>query len=127
MAQPNDSVRRGWTQSRRHGALRDPLYSGVVSPAVGERPFFARPARRRWFRRAGRGNWRTSWIPQCRVGLLASWCRRGAEVAAAVKAFRDRSPYAVGIASVTVILVMVMIAFAVGTLHLLEHTYSVKG
>src|SRR4051812_16078606 len=44
-----------------------------------------------------------------------------------MKAFRDRNPYFVGMASVAVIAVLVAMAFAVGTLHLLEHTYGVKG
>ena len=42
-----------------------------------------------------------------------------------MKAFRDRSPYAVGLASVVVIALLVAGAFAVGQFHLLEHTYEV--
>lgn len=42
-----------------------------------------------------------------------------------MKSFRDRSPYAIGIASVLLIGTFVGIAFMVGVLHLLEHTYRV--
>jgi phospholipid/cholesterol/gamma-HCH transport system substrate-binding protein len=44
-----------------------------------------------------------------------------------VKAFRDRNPYLIGVASVAVIAMFVAAAFAVGTFHLLEHTYAVDG
>jgi phospholipid/cholesterol/gamma-HCH transport system substrate-binding protein len=44
-----------------------------------------------------------------------------------MKSFRDRSPYAVGIASVLVVALFTGMAFAVGLLHLLEHTYSMEG
>lgn len=43
-----------------------------------------------------------------------------------MKSFRDRSPYAIGIASVLVIGALVGFAFMVGVLHLLEDTYPVK-
>ena len=41
------------------------------------------------------------------------------------KSFRDRNPYAIGLASVLVIGAFVGMAFMVGVLHLLEHTYKV--
>jgi phospholipid/cholesterol/gamma-HCH transport system substrate-binding protein len=41
-------------------------------------------------------------------------------------AFRERNPYLIGITSVLVIGALVGLAFMVGILHLLEHTYSVK-
>ena len=44
-----------------------------------------------------------------------------------MKAFRDRNPYMVGLASISAIAVLVGIAFAIGTLHLLEHTYNMRG
>lgn len=43
-----------------------------------------------------------------------------------LKSFRDMNPYLIGVTSVAVIAVLVGIAFAVGVLHLLEHTYPVK-
>ena len=43
-----------------------------------------------------------------------------------MKAFRERNPYFIGIVSVLAIGAMVGIAFMVGILHLLEHTYSMK-
>jgi phospholipid/cholesterol/gamma-HCH transport system substrate-binding protein len=44
-----------------------------------------------------------------------------------VKSFRDRNPYAVGIISMLVIGALTGMAFMVGVLHLLEHTYSMEG
>ncbi|MGH9245914.1 MAG: MlaD family protein [Acidimicrobiales bacterium] len=44
-----------------------------------------------------------------------------------MKSFRDRNPYAVGLASVLIIGVLTGLAFAVGLLHLLERTYTVEG
>jgi phospholipid/cholesterol/gamma-HCH transport system substrate-binding protein len=43
-----------------------------------------------------------------------------------MKSFRDRNPYAVGLASVLVIGLLTGVAFAVGLLHLLEDTYTVR-
>ena len=43
-----------------------------------------------------------------------------------MKSFRDRSPYAIGIASVLVIGTLVGMAFMVGVLHLLEDAYTVE-
>lgn len=43
-----------------------------------------------------------------------------------MKSFRDRNPYAVGLASVLVIAGLVGFAFAVGLLRLLEDTYTVR-
>jgi phospholipid/cholesterol/gamma-HCH transport system substrate-binding protein len=43
-----------------------------------------------------------------------------------MKSFRDRSPYAVGLVSVLVIGLLTGFAFAVGLLHLLEDTYTVR-
>ena len=43
-----------------------------------------------------------------------------------MKAFRERNPYVIGIASVLVLAAFVGLAFAVGILHLLEKTYPVK-
>ena len=43
-----------------------------------------------------------------------------------MKSFRERNPYAIGISSVLVLGALVGIAFMVGILHLLEHTYGVK-
>lgn len=44
-----------------------------------------------------------------------------------MKSFRDRNPYAVGIVSLLVIGALTGMAFMVGILHLLEHTYSMEG
>lgn len=44
----------------------------------------------------------------------------------ATKAFRDRNPYLVGLASMSVIAVLVGIAFYIGVAHKLEHNYPVK-
>jgi phospholipid/cholesterol/gamma-HCH transport system substrate-binding protein len=44
-----------------------------------------------------------------------------------VKSFRDRNPYAVGIISMLVIGAMTGLAFMIGLLHLLEHTYTMEG
>jgi phospholipid/cholesterol/gamma-HCH transport system substrate-binding protein len=44
-----------------------------------------------------------------------------------MKSFRDRNPYTVGLASVLVIGALVGLAFMVGLLRLLEHTYSMSG
>jgi phospholipid/cholesterol/gamma-HCH transport system substrate-binding protein len=44
-----------------------------------------------------------------------------------VRSFRDRNPYAVGIVSVLVIGAITGLAFMVGLLHLLEHTYTMEG
>ena len=44
-----------------------------------------------------------------------------------MKAFRDRNPYAVGIASALVIGGLVSVAFMVGILHLFEKTYTLRG
>ncbi|MDQ1357274.1 MAG: phospholipid/cholesterol/gamma-HCH transport system substrate-binding protein [Acidimicrobiaceae bacterium] len=44
----------------------------------------------------------------------------------AVKSFRDRNPFVVGIASVLVIVLIVGGALAIGVKHLLEHGYSVE-
>ena len=44
-----------------------------------------------------------------------------------MKSFRDRNPYAVGLASMLVIGLFVGIAFGVGLLHLLENTYEMRG
>jgi len=43
-----------------------------------------------------------------------------------VRSFRDRNPYAVGLISVLIIGAITGASFAVGLLHLLEHTYTVK-
>ena len=43
-----------------------------------------------------------------------------------MKSFRDRNPYAVGIVSVLLIGAITGFAFAVGLLHLLEHTYEMR-
>ncbi len=43
-----------------------------------------------------------------------------------MKAFRERNPYLIGIVTVLVLGLFVGLAFAVGILHLLEHTYTVK-
>jgi phospholipid/cholesterol/gamma-HCH transport system substrate-binding protein len=43
-----------------------------------------------------------------------------------VKSFRDRNPYAVGIISLLAIGVITGLAFMVGLLHLLEHTYEME-
>ena len=44
-----------------------------------------------------------------------------------MKSFRDRNPYAVGLASVLMIGAFVGVAFLVGVLHLLERGYQVQG
>jgi phospholipid/cholesterol/gamma-HCH transport system substrate-binding protein len=44
-----------------------------------------------------------------------------------LKSFRDRNPYVIGVVSVVVIGAFVAAAFAVGILHLGEHTYAVRG
>ena len=44
-----------------------------------------------------------------------------------LKSFRDRNPYAIGIASVGIIGLFVAFAFAVGILHLGERAYEVRG
>ena len=44
-----------------------------------------------------------------------------------MKSFRDRNPYAVGIVSMLIIGVITGLAFMVGLLHLLEHTYTMEG
>ncbi len=44
-----------------------------------------------------------------------------------MKSFRDRNPYAVGVVSLLVIGLITGLAFMVGLLHLLEHTYSMEG
>jgi phospholipid/cholesterol/gamma-HCH transport system substrate-binding protein len=44
-----------------------------------------------------------------------------------VRSFRDRNPYAVGAISLLVIGAMTGLAFMVGLLHLLEHTYTMEG
>ena len=44
-----------------------------------------------------------------------------------MRSFRDRNPYAVGAISLLVIGAMTGLAFMVGLLHLLEHTYSMEG
>jgi phospholipid/cholesterol/gamma-HCH transport system substrate-binding protein len=44
-----------------------------------------------------------------------------------MKSFRDRNPYAVGIVSVLLIGAVTGVAFLVGLLHLLEHTYTMEG
>src|ERR1700737_2642933 len=41
-----------------------------------------------------------------------------------MRSFRDRNPYAVGLVSVLVIGTITGMAFAIGLLHLLEHTYT---
>src|SRR5581483_3461812 len=46
--------------------------------------------------------------------------------APAVKAFRERNPYVIGIITVLLLGAFVGVAFAVGILHLLEKTYTVK-
>ena len=43
-----------------------------------------------------------------------------------MRSFRDRNPYAVGLISVLAIGVFTGIAFSIGLLHLLEHTYKVQ-
>ena len=43
-----------------------------------------------------------------------------------MKAFRERNPYVIGITTVLILGTLVGIAFAVGILHLLEKTYTVK-
>jgi phospholipid/cholesterol/gamma-HCH transport system substrate-binding protein len=43
-----------------------------------------------------------------------------------VKSFRDRNPYAVGIVSVLVLAALTGVAFGIGLLHLLEHTYDLR-
>jgi phospholipid/cholesterol/gamma-HCH transport system substrate-binding protein len=45
----------------------------------------------------------------------------------ALRSFRDRNPYVIGVASVAVIGAFVAFAFAVGILHLGEHAYEVRG
>lgn len=45
----------------------------------------------------------------------------------AMKSFRDRNPYVIGIVSVLAIMLATGLAFAVGIFHLLEHTYSMQG
>jgi phospholipid/cholesterol/gamma-HCH transport system substrate-binding protein len=44
-----------------------------------------------------------------------------------MKSFRDRNPYAVGIVSTLAIGAITGLAFMIGILHLLEHTYSMEG
>lgn len=44
-----------------------------------------------------------------------------------MKAFRDRNPFAVGIASILVLAIAVGFAFMIGILHLFEKTYSMRG
>jgi phospholipid/cholesterol/gamma-HCH transport system substrate-binding protein len=44
-----------------------------------------------------------------------------------VRSFRDRNPYAVGIVSMLLIGAVTGAAFLIGTLHLLEHTYTMRG
>ena len=44
----------------------------------------------------------------------------------AVKSFRDRNPYFIGLGSIVIIGVLVAIAFLVGIKHLLEHNYKVR-
>jgi phospholipid/cholesterol/gamma-HCH transport system substrate-binding protein len=44
-----------------------------------------------------------------------------------VRSFRDRNPYAVGLISLLVIGAVTGLAFMVGLLHLLEHTYTMEG
>jgi phospholipid/cholesterol/gamma-HCH transport system substrate-binding protein len=44
-----------------------------------------------------------------------------------VRSFRDRNPYAVGIISMLLIGAVTGMAFLVGLLHLLEHTYTMEG
>jgi phospholipid/cholesterol/gamma-HCH transport system substrate-binding protein len=44
-----------------------------------------------------------------------------------MKSFRDRNPYAVGIVSMGIIGLVTGLAFMVGLLHLLEHTYTMEG
>ncbi|HEX2849436.1 MAG TPA: MlaD family protein [Acidimicrobiales bacterium] len=43
-----------------------------------------------------------------------------------MKSFRDMNPFVIGVVSIGAIAVLVAIAFAVGVLHLLEHTYPVR-
>jgi phospholipid/cholesterol/gamma-HCH transport system substrate-binding protein len=45
----------------------------------------------------------------------------------AIKSFRDRNPYLIGIASVTALAILVTIAFFVGFTHALQHTYDMSG
>ena len=45
----------------------------------------------------------------------------------ALKSFRDRNPYLIGIASVLIIVLATGVAFAVGIFHLLEHDYDMQG
>jgi phospholipid/cholesterol/gamma-HCH transport system substrate-binding protein len=44
----------------------------------------------------------------------------------AVKSFRDRNPYFIGLGSIVIIGVLVTIAFLVGLKHLLDHDYKVR-
>ena len=44
-----------------------------------------------------------------------------------MRSFRDRNPILIGLASITVLGVMVAAAFAVGLLHLFEKSYTVRG
>ena len=44
-----------------------------------------------------------------------------------MRSFRDRNPYAVGIVSMLLIGAVTGMAFLVGLLHLLEHTYTMEG
>jgi phospholipid/cholesterol/gamma-HCH transport system substrate-binding protein len=44
-----------------------------------------------------------------------------------VKSFRDRNPIVIGISSIAILAIFVAGAFAVGLLHVLEKTYTVRG
>ena len=44
-----------------------------------------------------------------------------------MKSFRDRNPIAIGISSIAILAIFVGAAFAIGLLHVLEKTYTVRG
>jgi phospholipid/cholesterol/gamma-HCH transport system substrate-binding protein len=43
------------------------------------------------------------------------------------KSFRDRSPFAIGIASILAIILVVSGAFGIGAFHVFEHTFAIRG
>ncbi|MER3453494.1 MAG: hypothetical protein C4321_08985 [Chloroflexota bacterium] len=78
---------------------------------------------------------RAGWVPrrgerrELPYALADRRCRglpRPSRGAVVVRSFRDRSPYAVGLAAVAVIGIAVGAAFGVGVLHLFERTYTVR-
>src|SRR5438105_4126692 len=60
-----------------------------------------------------------------RTNVAAVGFRAAAE-GGPMKSFRERNPYAIGLVSVLAIGAFVGVAFMVGVLHLLEHTYPAK-